>query len=91
MGELTRLDDVVATKKCENCIEIQIKDEIDLEDTTIKILGKDRNLLVKIPNPQHKTEVCLYTGSPMFVEVTNHFGSVVKYVEGSGDEYYNQN
>lgn len=91
MSELTKLDDVIATKKCDNCIEILIKDDVDLNDLMIKILGKDRNLLVKITNPKHKTEVCLYTGSPMFVEVTNHFGSVVKYVEGSGDEYYKQN
>jgi hypothetical protein len=91
MSELTKLDDVIATKKCDNCVEIIIKDDVDLNDSTIRILGKDRNLLLQISNPKHKTEICLYTGSPMFVEVITHFGIVVKYVEGSGGEYYNQN
>lgn len=77
-----------AVKKCENCIEINFRSDIDLTDAIVKILGKDRNLLAKITNPTPYMEFCVYTGAPMFVEVVNHNGTEVSYVKGSGDEYY---
>jgi len=79
-----------ATKKCENCIEINVNADVDLTDATVKILGKDRNLLAKISNPTHQMEFCVYTGSPMFIEIVNHSGVEVSYVKGSGDIYYSQ-
>lgn len=81
-------NDFTVTKKCDNCVEIEIAEDVDLEDAVIKILGKDRELLLKITNPVYETEICLYTGSPMFVELVNHNGTRVKYVQGSGDKFY---
>jgi hypothetical protein len=77
-----------AIKKCDNCIEINFQSDIDLTDAIVKILGKDRELIAKLTNPTYHMEFCVYTGSPMFVEVVNHHGTEVKYVIGSGDIYY---
>jgi hypothetical protein len=78
----------IAKKKGDYCIEIEIESEIDLEDAIIKVLGKDRELLAKIKHLKYNMEICLYTGNPMFVEIVNHNGSEVKYVQGSGDKFY---
>jgi hypothetical protein len=80
-----------ATKKCENCITINFLSDVDLNEAIVKILGKDRNLIAKITNPTHYMEFCVYTGSPMFVEVVNHNGTEVQYVKGSGDIFYSKN
>jgi hypothetical protein len=74
-----------------NCIKIDIDPDLSLEGSTIKILGSERNLLSLIKPDSFEIEFCTYTGRPMFVELHTPSGVSVKYVEGSGKDFYRNN
>lgn len=75
----------------DNCIRINIDPDLSLEGSTIKILGSERNLISKITPESLEIEFCAYTGRPMFVEFHTPTGVSVKYVEGSGKDFYSTN
>lgn len=52
------------------------------------ILGENRNLLKTITEFEHRIEVDIYTGNPMFVELHLSTGKAVTYVKGSGKDFY---
>jgi hypothetical protein len=72
----------------DNCIKINIDQDLSLEGSIIKILGSERNLLFTINPESFEIEFCTYTGRPMFVELHTPFGVSVKYVQGSGKDFY---
>jgi len=72
----------------DNCIRINIDPDLSLEGSVIKILGSERNLLSLINPESFEIEFCAYTGRPMFVELHTPSGVSVKYVEGSGKDFY---
>jgi hypothetical protein len=71
-----------------NCIKISIDPDLSLEGSFLKILGSERNLLTSIKPDSFEVEFCTYTGRPMFVELHTPEGVSVKYVEGSGKDFY---
>ena len=85
---LTKNQDFKAIAITSDCIEIQVNSNIDLAKAKIRILGENRNLLIEIPEPNHQSKICIYTGKPMFVELHTHNGLSVHYVEGSGKDFY---
>jgi hypothetical protein len=82
------LEDLQALAKCDNCLEIKIKEDLDLSGAFIRILGENRNLLIEIKDPSYLTNVCIYTGKPMFVELHTPHGVSVQYAVGSGRDFY---
>ena len=85
------LKDLRAEATCENCIKINIDEDLSLVESNIKILGPERTLMVSMKPTSHEIEVCLYTGRPMFVELHTPFGTSVQYVKGSGSDFYSNN
>jgi hypothetical protein len=82
------LSDFRAVATSESCIEITISEELDLTGASLKILGENRNFLTEIKNLEHVTQVCTYSGNPMFVELHTPTGLSVQYVTGSGKDFY---
>jgi len=80
---------VVAT--CDNCIKINIENDLDIEGSFLRVLGPTRLLITEIKPVQRDMEFCHYTGEPMFVELHTPKGVSVHYVKGSGADFYNQN
>ena len=72
----------------DNCIKISIDPDLPLEEISIKVLGSERNLLDMIKPESFEIEFCSYTGRPMFVELRTSSGVSVRYVEGSGKDFY---
>lgn len=73
----------------DHCVKITIDKKQDTKNITIKLLGENRNLLVSIVEPEYITELCSNTDKPMFVELICDGVHHVKYVEGSGNDFYN--
>ena len=82
------LSDFQAVATSESCIEITISKELDLTGASLKILGENRNFLTEIKNLEYVTQVCTYSGNPMFVELHTPTGVSVQYVTGSGKDFY---
>jgi hypothetical protein len=68
----------------EECIELNIDESVDLTDLTLSILNETRTLVLKLKLSSHHVSLCLPSCNPMFAQI----GSQVKYVKGSGSEYY---
>ena len=88
MHTLPVLKDWKVSALHENCIKINIDPDLDLEGSSIKILGSERNLLTVISPDSYEIQFCTYTGRPMFVELHTPSGVSVKYVQGSGKDFY---
>lgn len=82
------LQDLIAEATCKNCIKINIDNDLLLEDANLKILGPERTLLISLKPKSYEIDICIYTGKPMFVELNTPFGNSVKYVKGSGGDFY---
>lgn len=80
--------DFRAVATSESCIEITISEELDLSGASLKILGENRNFLTEIKNPEYFTQLCTYSGNPMFIELHTPTGVSVQYVTGSGKDFY---
>lgn len=89
MHSKPKSSDYIAVALNNNCLEIIIDPDLDLTSAAIRILGENRNLLIEFKEPEYKTNVCIYTGKPMFIELHTPSGVAVKYVEGSGGDFYN--
>lgn len=83
--------DLKAFAHSENTLEILIEDNICLDKASLMILGENRNLLKTITEFDHRLEVEIYTGNPMFIELNTINGRAVTYVKGSGSNFYKNN
>jgi hypothetical protein len=72
----------------EKCISIKINESLDITDSKIKFLGKDREFLLEMKLNSRDVNICLVTGNPLFVELHTPKGVSVQYVKGSGKEHY---
>ena len=91
MHTLPSLHDWKVSAISDNCISILIDEDLSIEGTKLKVLGKDRNFLFEIKPTSREIIFCTPTGDPMFVELHTPSGVSVHYVEGSGKLYYNKN
>ncbi len=83
------LKDLKAEAISDNCIKITIDEDLSLDNSTIRVLGPERLLMISLKPTSHITELCVWTGKPMFVELHTSDGTSVQYVKGSGGEFYN--
>jgi hypothetical protein len=72
----------------EKCINIKINESLDIADSKIKFLGKDREFLLEMKLNSRDVHICLAIGNPLFVELHTPKGVSVQYVKGSGKEHY---
>jgi hypothetical protein len=72
----------------ENCIKVRIEESLDITDSKIKFLGKDREFLIELKLNSRDIHICLAIGNPLFVELHTPNGVSVQYVKGSGKEHY---
>jgi hypothetical protein len=74
----------------EGHLSIDVMDDLCLEGVEVKILGANRELLTKIKLLERHTEVDAPVGNPTFVELITPHGISVRYVKGSGSEWYSK-
>lgn len=72
----------------EKCINIKINESLDITDSKIKFLGKDREFLLEMKVNSRDIHICLAIGNPLFVELHTPKGVSVQYVKGSGRDLY---
>jgi len=85
----SKIEKINAFTVNENCVTIKIDESLNRGNLTLRILGENRNLLTSINKPEYVTEICIFTDKPMFVELINGDEHIVKYVQGSGTNFYN--
>jgi hypothetical protein len=85
------LEDWKAFAIGDNCISIQISENLCIEDAEYRILGPDRQLIVISKVIDRKIEICTPTTKPTFVELKTPKGISVRYVENSGSQSYQSN
>jgi len=83
-----KLSDWRATSDGKDCVDIEISDDVDIEGSKIRFLGKDREPLVEMKVNTRSIHLCLNIGNPTFVELHTKDAVSVRYIEGSGVEYY---
>lgn len=84
-----RLGDWKATCDGKDCVNILICESLEIEGAKIKFLGKDREPLLEMKVTSREIYLCLPIGNPTFVELHTKYGVSVRYIEGSGKEFYN--
>ena len=84
------LTDWEAFVESEKCINIKIGESLDITDSKIKFLGKDREFLLEMKINSRDIHICLAIGNPLFVELHTPKGVSVQYVKGSGKEHYSK-
>ena len=67
------------------CVHITIKENVDIENMELVLLNDVRVPIVKMKLNSREIDICTHTEKPMFAQI----GHSVKYVNGSGDVYYN--
>jgi hypothetical protein len=72
----------------EKSISIKINESLDITDSKIKFLGKNREFLIEMKLNSHNINICLAIGNPLFVELHTPKGVSVQYVKGSGKDHY---
>ncbi len=72
----------------DHCVNIIIDESLTKDNLTLRLLGENRNLLTSINKPDYNIEICVFTDKPMFVELIHGDEHIVKYVKGSGTDYY---
>jgi hypothetical protein len=83
-----KLNDWKAKSDGDDCVHIQISETLDIDGGRIKFLGKDREPLIEMKISSRDIHLCLKIGNPTFVEMHTNAGVSVRYIEGSGKEYY---
>jgi hypothetical protein len=68
----------------EECVHVTISDSIDIEGMELVILSDTRTPIIKMKLNSRDIHICTHTDRPMFAQI----GHSVKYVAGSGAEYY---
>lgn len=84
----TPIEKIKAFTLNDNCVSVEIDGSLDRDFLTLRLLGENRNLLTSIVKPEYSVEICVFTDKPMFVELINGNEHTVKYVTGSGTDYY---
>lgn len=83
-----KLSDWRATSDGKDCVDIKISEDVEIDGAKIRFLGKDREPLVDMKVNARSIHLCLNIGNPTFVELHTKDGVSVRYIEGSGVEYY---
>ena len=73
------------TADTEHCVHITIDESVDLTDLELTLISDVRIPIVKVKVDSRDIRICSQTEKPMFAQL----GNSVKYVFGSGREYYN--
>ncbi len=68
----------------EQCVHIIIDDSVDLTDLELTLINDVRTPILKMKVNTREIHLCSHTDKPMFAQL----GNSVKYVFGSGKEYY---
>lgn len=68
----------------DECVHISISEEVALIDEDLVLLSETRTPIVKMKVNTREIFLCCHTEKPMFVQI----GHSVKYVTGSGSEFY---
>ena len=74
----------VETNEDETCVHAHLKPELDITDLNFLLLDEERKLIVRVKVTSHEINFCTYVGNPIFAQL----GDCVKYVDGSGVDYY---
>lgn len=73
----------------DNCVEIELGEDIPLERCKLKILGADRAEIETEVLTSRKFEICLTTDVPLYAELTlDNLPHSVKYIEKTGGAFY---
>lgn len=83
-----KLSDWRATSDGKDCVDIEISEDVEIDGAKIRFLGKNREPLVDMKVNTRTIHLCLNIGNPTFVELHTKGGVSVRYIEGSGVEYY---
>jgi hypothetical protein len=86
-----RLVDWRAISEKKDCVTIEIEESLDIENAKIRFLGKDREPLIEMKVTNRNINICMNIGNPTFVELHTKSGVSVRYIEGSGKEFYKNN
>lgn len=72
------------TADTEECVHILIEDSVDITDLELTLISDVRIPILKMKVNSRDIHICTHTEKPMFAQL----GTDVKYVFGSGKEYY---
>ena len=70
----------------DECVLVQIGEDIDLTDLELTLISDTRTPIVKLKVNMREIHICSHTEKPMFAQL----GNSVKYVSGSGKSMYSQ-
>ena len=70
----------------DECVHITINDGVTIDGLELVLLSDTRTPIVKMKINARDINICTHTDRPMFAQI----GHSVKYVTGSGDEYYDE-
>jgi hypothetical protein len=68
----------------DECVHITINDDVLLTDMDLVLLSETRTPIIKMKVNTREIFLCCHTEKPMFVQI----GHSVKYVTGSGGDFY---
>lgn len=68
----------------DECVHITINENVLLTDIDLVLLSETRTPIIKMKVNTRDIFLCCHTEKPMFVQI----GHSVKYVTGSGGEFY---
>jgi hypothetical protein len=72
------------TADTEHCVHIIIDNTVDITDLELTLINDVRIPILKMKVDSREITICTHTEKPMFAQL----GNSVKYVFGSGKEYY---
>lgn len=68
-----------------NCVHVYINEDQNIEGLEFTLINDTRIPIMKMKVTNHEIYICSQIEKPMFAQL----GNCVKYVDGSGTEYYN--
>jgi hypothetical protein len=87
LDNLPKAEDWNASGK-DGCVHVVISEKINIEGSKLKFLGKDREPLIEMKLNYREVHICMQIGNPLFVELHTKGGVSVRYVTGSGQDFY---
>jgi hypothetical protein len=76
----------IVVAESDECVLVQIGEDIDLTDLELTLISDTRTPIVKLKVNMREIHICSHTEKPMFAQL----GNSVKYVKGSGKSMYSQ-
>ena len=67
-----------------DCLHITINEDVDLKDMDLVLLNETRTPILKMKINSRDIVLCCHTENPVFAQI----GHSVKYVLGSGNDFY---